>query len=98
MLILEIEEEQICGGCDTIPNDDGCECRMVSCCECGQRHHIYEMEHPFKDRDDWYEIPLCDKIHEFCCQRCFREEGDEEEQDDESEEEQRRHDEVDDDF
>ena len=71
------EEETRCGGCDKFPTEDGCECRKVSCCECGERNAIHSMEHPFKERDDWDDIPLCDKIHEFCCDRCCVEKNEE---------------------
>jgi len=64
------EEEEFCGGCDTMRNEDGCECRTVTCCECGIRDSIYNMEHPLKHLDDWDCLPMCDKIHEFVCVYC----------------------------
>ena len=65
-------EEEICGGCDTMINADGCECRLVSCCSCGYRDHIYNMEHPLKDDEDWNTIPFSEKVFDFQCSRCFR--------------------------
>jgi len=73
-----LEEEQICGGCDTIPDEDGCECREVLCCLCGEKDHIYNMENPLKDCDEWEFIPFCDKVDGFTCRCCYEEEEEEE--------------------
>lgn len=73
----EEEEEEICGGCDTMKTEDGCECRIVACCACGVSDHIYNMNHILKERDDWFEIPFSDKIAEFYCSSCFREDYEE---------------------
>jgi hypothetical protein len=65
-------EDSICGGCDCVPNEDGCECREVCCVNCGFRNHIYNMENLLKESgEDWNAIPFHDKIDHFYCASCF---------------------------
>lgn len=66
-----MSEDARCGGCDCIPNEDGCECRDVSCCGCGVRDHIYNMENELRDTGDWANIPFHEKLDHFYCLRCF---------------------------
>ena len=66
-----MSEDARCGGCDCIPNEDGCECRDVSCCGCGVRDHIYNMENELRETGDWANIPFHDKLDHFYCLRCF---------------------------
>lgn len=73
-------EDARCGGCDCVPNEDGCECREVACVACGVRDHIYNMEHALKDDCDWAYIPFSDKLDGFYCPSCFGADDCEEEQ------------------
>ena len=66
-----MSEDARCGGCDCIPNEDGCECRDVSCCGCGVREKIYNMENELRETGDWANIPFHDKLDHFYCLRCF---------------------------
>ena len=71
-----MSEDARCGGCDCIPNEDGCECRDVSCCGCGVREKIYNMENELRDTGDWANIPFHEKLDHFYCLRCFEDSPD----------------------
>ena len=81
-------EDARCGGCDCIPNEDGCECRDVSCCGCGVREKIYNMENVLRETGDWEHIPFQDKLDLFYCHTCYGANDEEEEEVNETEEEE----------
>ena len=72
-------EEQRCGGCDCFETEDGCECRIVSCSQCGNRDNLYNMHHDLFHTDYWFDgMPFYQKLSEIICRECY-ERGNEEE-------------------
>ena len=64
-------EEERCGGCDCFETEFGCECEIVSCSQCGQRDHLYNMHHPLFHTDYWFDgMPFYEKLSEIICNDC----------------------------
>ena len=64
-------EEERCGGCDCYETDDGCECRVVPCSNCGTCEPLFDMNHPEKHSEYWFngmEFEL--KLAEVLCDGC----------------------------
>ena len=76
-----MSEDVKCGGCDCITNEDGCECRDVSCVDCGVREKIYNMENHLRDTGDWANISFHEKLDHFYCHRCYNKSVEDEEED-----------------
>ena len=70
-------EELLCSGCDTLETADGCECRVVSCSQCGYRDNLYNMNHDEYHTEYWFNGMEYDtKICEIKCNKCFNESSD----------------------
>ena len=65
------EDTTRCSGCDQIPNEDGCDCRMVMCNNCGENDKIYNMEHKLKEYDEYDYLSFNDKLEGFYCAECY---------------------------
>jgi hypothetical protein len=66
-------EEQRCGGCDCFEDENGCECRVVSCSNCGERDNLYNMCHPEFHSDLWFSgLVFEEKLSTIICQNCDR--------------------------
>ena len=67
----QAEDTTRCSGCDQIPNEDGCDCRMVMCNNCGENDKIYNMEHKLKEYDEYDYLSFNDKLEGFYCAECY---------------------------
>ena len=77
-------EQELCGGCDTLDTEYGCECAVVSCSECGCRDNLFNMHHPLFHTNYWFDgMPFYEKMSEIRCNDC---ENMVEEEDDSNEE------------
>jgi len=75
------EEEQLCPECDKLINDDGCDCRPVSCMVCGSNNKIYSMEHILdKETDEYENACLAERLGGYYCHDCDPNESEEEEE------------------
>ena len=64
-------EHQRCGGCDCYETSDGCECRVVSCSECGDKDHLFNMCHEQFHSDYWFDgMEYHIKMNEILCKDC----------------------------
>ena len=75
------EEEKLCGECDKVINDDGCDCRPVGCMVCGKNNKIYNMEHILdKETDEYENACLAERLGGYYCYDCDPNEEEEEEE------------------
>tara|TARA_R110002050_G_scaffold256429_1_gene395356 strand:+ start:482 stop:886 length:405 start_codon:yes stop_codon:yes gene_type:complete len=75
------EEEMLCPECDKLINDDGCDCRPVSCIVCGACNKIYSMEHILdKESDEYENACLYERLNGYYCYNCDPNESEEEEE------------------
>ena len=70
-------EEERCGGCDCYEDENGCECRVISCSQCGYKDNLYNMNHDEFHTFYWFNgMEFNTKLAEVVCNKCYNDGAD----------------------
>ena len=73
----EEREHQRCSGCDCYETEDGCECKIVACSQCGYNDNLFNMNHDEFHTFYWFnEMEYYTKMCEVKCDKCYNEPSD----------------------
>tara|TARA_R110002050_G_scaffold67037_2_gene145253 strand:- start:188 stop:469 length:282 start_codon:yes stop_codon:yes gene_type:complete len=83
----EQREDKRCGGCDCYESENGCECNLVPCSNCGNCDKLYNMHHDEFHSAYWFNgMSYDEKLSEIVCIECIHGREEEKEEYEEYEE------------